>query len=129
MDFHSAPVNQLSAKIYQALLSLNRRSKGKMRAVLQQCRHGNINITNGEVAYYSHYGMILAWTLLFSIDGQRIQYIYVRKASRSKGMGTALALYAKRKYPNIKAHVIDSSIFERVGIKVADNVYLDYIPD
>lgn len=96
--------------------------------VLQECRHGNIHITNGEVAYYTSCGTILAWTLLFRIDGQHIQYIYTRVSARKRGLGTQLAQYAKQKYPNIKAHGVDSSVFEKAGIRLANNDYLEHLP-
>jgi GNAT superfamily N-acetyltransferase len=121
-------VQHLNPKIYLQFSYLNLRKQGQMLKVLKECKMGNPAFQEGEVAYFEYDGKILSWTLVFKVDQQRIQYIYTRKSARGQGLGTQLALWAITKYPDTKAHISESTLFQRAGIPMVNKNYLYEIP-
>jgi len=125
MILRSGLVQNIDPKIQAQFRQLNRKD-GYMRIVLRECKNGNPLFREGEVAYYIHEDKVQAWALLFKLKQQHILYVYTRYSARKQGHGTKLAQWAAKKYPNIRAHTMSTTIFGRAGTK---GVKLDYVWD
>lgn len=115
-QFHSCSVKELPTETYRKLYSLNFRNAGSMRTVLKAARHQHNKIEDANVSYIEDDGKILAWSLEFkpTDNPSYIQHLYTRVNHRKKGMGSELAIAARRKYRLLAGHV-DTDIFHRVG--------------
>ena len=127
MVVRSASVQDLNAKIYQAMLSLNMRRAGIMQRALRTCKQHPLVASHGEVLYIMEKNKILSWALLFKCNDEHIIHLYTRHSHRGKGYGMKLATLARQKYSNLRGHY-ETLIYKRLGIKESNGDYEAQLP-
>lgn len=119
---HSAFVKDLSAKMYNSLLSLNYRDRGMMKSELMRVRR--YGCEKSKVFYIlDDNNKLIGWSLAFPKFGwfssKHEIHFYVRVTERKKGYGSMLAESVSKAYKGLSlcGSVTESSLFRRYGME------------